>query len=122
MRAITEAARLLTETELLDAKAEGGRGGPVSLRGRWGDPEGGRSSRRYTRDGALPPGFDEGLAQGLVDERAAAKRARNFVLADSLQARLKAMDLRLDDRRRTWSANLGGAEQPDLRRSRRGPA
>ena len=110
VRAIKEASRLLTEAELLDAKAGGGL---PSWRSQWGGPRGGG----YRRDGALPAGFDEALAQALVDERAAAKRSRNFVLADELQARLKAMDLRLDDRLRTWSANSGGSK-PDLRRTR----
>ena len=39
----------------------------------------------------------------MVKERQQAKIARDFETADALQAKIVALGVRLDDRRRTWS-------------------
>jgi len=60
----------------------------------------------YELKGDIPEGFDGGAAEQMVMERQQAKIARDFATADELQAKLIAMGVFLDDRRRTWSVKL----------------
>jgi cysteinyl-tRNA synthetase len=50
--------------------------------------------------------FDEALIQGKIDERAAAKKAKDFPLADAIRAELEAMGVELQDSPTgtTWKA------------------
>ena len=57
----------------------------------------------YELKGELPAGYDAAPVVALVNERVAAKIARDFAKADALQEQLVGMGVRLDDRRRTWS-------------------
>jgi len=59
--------------------------------------------------GALREGLDAEVVASLVAQRVAAKREREYALADSIHAELTEMGVYVDDDRRTWSGdNAGG--------------
>jgi len=122
VRATKEAASKLAEAQLMDVLFSGPspsnrRRAPPPPRNdqrrRAKTPAGRNSGPRrvgggapYARFGPVPEGFAVERAAALVEERVAAKAARDYGKADALQRRLAAMGVRLDDRWRTWSVEL----------------
>jgi len=112
VRAIKQAARNLAEAQLMDSLY----GDPPPGETRWPamyKPVAGRKPLRkrtpsepYTQYGPLPEGFDAAGVRRLVAARVKAKASCEYEKADRLQEQLNAMGVRLDDRWRTWSAEV----------------
>merc|ERR1711990_1090851 len=64
----------------------------------------------YKATGTIPDTIDMTAIQARVDERVAAREARDYDLADSIQEELAGQNIRLDDRFKTW--RYSDASQP----------
>jgi cysteinyl-tRNA synthetase len=65
----------------------------------------------YSLQNLAPADMDVQAVEAMLAKRAEAKSARDYEVADVLQADLKAMGVFIDDRKRTWvvaAANSGG--------------